>query len=240
MRKPISKRLKSVKSFQSQQIVLSDWVKNWRLDQETVIQNLDKAIKTGDIDTAFHMVRQLQGMTTKRFEALNTVFRIITDPERKLIDGEHIVIHNDSVDCNSRVEEKYNKKSDSIIIPDEKSTDKLKEIHEIDIEEIVKSYKSGTSVKEIAGWNNLGYQKIIKILVTEGVYSSDIYDTIKDLRLRGISEDEIMQKLDIDKKVLNIYTPYKKGIYNLKNPSKNAMNIRRYKERKNLGVDDNI
>lgn len=103
---------------------------------------------------------------------------------------------------------------------------------EIDIKEIVDSFKSGMSVNEIAKWNALNYQKIVKILVTEGVYTSKVYDRIKYLRECGKSEAEISDQMGLTLKAMNMYIPYKKGVYNLKSASKNAEKIRKSRAKK--------
>lgn len=68
-------------------------------------------------------------------------------------------------------------------------------------------------------------------MVTANAYSSEIYDKVKELREAGKSDWEIMDLVDLSRKMLNVYTPYKKGVYKLKNPSKNAMIIRKHREK---------
>lgn len=108
----------------------------------------------------------------------------------------------------------------------------IKNIKEIDIDGIVEAYQSGMMIKEISEFNDIEFHKVVKILVTIGVFSNDTYDRIVEMRECGKNENEIMDALCIKQKTLNMYTPYKKGIYNLQDASKNALKIRRFRDRK--------
>lgn len=108
----------------------------------------------------------------------------------------------------------------------------IKNIKEIDIDGIVEAYQSGMMIKEISEFNDIEFHKVVKILVTIGVFSNDTYDRIVEMRECGKNESEIMDALCIKQKTLNMYTPYKKGIYNLQDASKNALKIRRFRDRK--------
>lgn len=68
---------------------------------------------------------------------------------------------------------------------DRKPNVNIREIDEIDIDEIIRGYKAGMSVKELADLNEIGWQKITKILVTANIYTSETYDKIKELREAG-------------------------------------------------------
>lgn len=102
----------------------------------------------------------------------------------------------------------------------------------LDIAEIVKCYKAQMAIKEIADWYKINTHKVIKILVTAGVYSSKTYDAIKKLREQGISENEISANLNLSRAAMNDYTPYKKGMYNLESPSENAKKLRQWRKAK--------
>ncbi len=56
--------------------------------------------------------------------------------------------------------------------------------------------------------------KAIKILVTEGVYTSEVYDQIKYYREIGKTEKEIADLMGLGKSAMSRYAPYKKGMYN--------------------------
>lgn len=109
---------------------------------------------------------------------------------------------------------------------------KIEKDSKLEVEEIVKSYKTGIPVKEIAKVGEISYNKVIKLLVTEGVYTSDTYDKIKDLRAEGKSEREISDICGLGKSAMWQYTPYTRGIYNSENPTENAIKIREWRARK--------
>lgn len=162
----IGEKLKRINTYETQQKVLSEWVKNWKEDQENVIKRLRDAATHDDHSEIMHMIQQLEGMTEKRFVALNNVMRTISNPERKL----------DKCIKSVTVEEKE----------DHEVKEKTDESSEL-VEEMKKGYNAGISLKEILG-----------------------------------------------RSAMDSYTPYKKGIYGLKNPTENAKNIRKYRnERKN-------
>lgn len=214
--KSIGRRLKNVKSYQGQQKILSDWAENWKNDQSYTLQKLRCAVNQNDHNKIMNLINQLDGMTMKRFTALNNVLSTLTNPDW------HLKENGPLIDCLPV----SNTESPSPIL-DSRPGD-------IDPHEIVRCYDSGMTVKEIAGWNNVAYGKIIKILVTAGVYTSETYDEIKYLREIGKSEEEIMQLMDLNKTALNNYTPYKKGIYKSVTPTKNALNIRNMREKRQL------
>lgn len=102
------------------------------------------------------------------------------------------------------------------------------------VEETIKMYQNGIGVKNIAAMHCISYEKTVKILVTAGVYTSEIYDNIKQLRESGKSDPEVCEIMAITADALNRYTPYKKGLYNSEHPTINALRIRRCREKKNL------
>lgn len=211
--KSIGEKLKRINTYETQQKILSEWVKNWKEDQENVIKRLRDAATHDDHSEIMHMIQQLEGMTEKRFVALNNVMRTISNPERKL----------DKCIKSVTVEEKE----------DHEVKEKTDESSEL-VEEMKKGYNAGISLKEMARISNMSEGKVKKILVTANVYTSEIYDRIKEMRGEGRSDDEIAYFLGLGRSAMDSYTPYKKGIYGLKNPTENAKNIRKYRnERKN-------
>ena len=229
----ISIELKRKKTHLAQQRLLSKWVVNWQNDQLNVIKKIELAARNNDISEVFHMLDQLRGISDKRFSALNNIFNIVTDPERQLIDDRI----NENVEGARDVPKETADIDDIVYTLDRKPNIDIKNL-ELDIDEIVKCYNSGMSLNEISDWNNISVYKLRKILVSIGVFTSDTYDKIKDMRAEGKSDWEIMDRLDISKNALNSYTPYKKGLYNLQNPSENAKKIR--KSRANRKVTNKI
>ena len=74
--------------------------------------------------------------------------------------------------------------------------------------------------------------KVIKLLITGCIYSSDICRRINLLYNSGKTIPEIQKRLNVSRATVQAYLPYKKCIYNAKEHSLNAERIRRYRERK--------
>lgn len=93
-------------------------------------------------------------------------------------------------------------------------------------------YDLKLSYRQIAKELDLSVSKVIKILITGGVYSSDICRKINQLYASGKSILEIQKSLNISRASVQAYLPYKKCVYNAKELSLNAERIRRYRQRK--------
>lgn len=207
---------------------MSEWANNWELDQVNVIRQLRSAASNDNHSEIMHVISKLEGMTTKRFTALKNTLRTVSDPDRILNDirlkdirreGNNIVSSDTKEITNNEETENFNSQENKL------TEEEL-------LTEIVKEYNAGMTIKEMATWNGIGIHKVVKILVTAGVYSSDTYDKIKNMREYGFSDAEISKRLGMKESTLNDYTPYRKGIYNSKNATQNAKNIRKYRENK--------
>lgn len=203
--------LKRLGSYQRQQEALLEWAANWEKDQTDLIYKLRWAAQHDDHGKIMHMIDQLDGMTENRFSALNNVLRMLSDPDRKLKDMRE---YPEESPAPAAVAE-----------PDPPAVTPAVEIAEpkdlpesprtgLDVEEMVKCYNTGMPVKEIAHWNDISVDKTIKILVTEGVYTSEVYDKIKYYREIGKTEKEIADLMGLGKSAMSRYAPYKKGMYN--------------------------
>lgn len=212
--KSLGVKLKNLKTFQAQKRALTNWSESWQTDQNDIIDTLKAAAKNGDIGEVLHMTDQLKGITSKRFEALNNMINLVCDPERVLIDR---IDEIDEPERRPVAHPEYGRK----YVPKVKNADSL------EIDEIVYRYNQGTPINIIADTGKTSVGKIIKILVTEGVYSSDTYDIIKELRMDGINDSEIAKICGLGKSAMDMYTPYKKGVYHSDNPTDNALRIRK-------------
>lgn len=83
-RKPIGRKIESVKTYKGQEIVLTEWIENWQEDQKNTIFKLRLAAHRDDHSEIMHMISQLEGMTEKRFAALKNVAKKVSDPNREL------------------------------------------------------------------------------------------------------------------------------------------------------------
>lgn len=89
---------------------------------------------------------------------------------------------------------------------------------------------------------NLSNLKLRKLLITAGVYDTPQYRAIKELKDKGLSDAEIMERLGISRSTYNSYIPYKRGAYgldwlpdgahDLNNCSLEAKRNRKYRKRK--------
>ena len=93
-------------------------------------------------------------------------------------------------------------------------------------------YDKKNSYRQIARELDLSASKVIKLLITGGVYYSDICWKINKLYVSGKSIPEIQKSLNISRASVQAYLPYKKCVYNAKELSLNAERIRRYRQRK--------
>ena len=96
-------------------------------------------------------------------------------------------------------------------------------------------YEKSYSYRRIALELDLSVSKVIKLLITGGVYDSDICRDINILYNSGKTVAEIQKKLHVSKATVQAYLPYKKGVYNAKECSRNAERIREYRRRKKMG-----
>lgn len=242
-RKSVSQQLKTKKTFQGQKNCLLQWVDAWYRDQTATIEIIYRAMKENRREDAFRCMDQLRTITDKRFSVLQNIINIVSDPSRELTDiyekeepVNNIKSHSSQQqnDLENILPEKQMEEHEAGYTLDRKPNVDISSIQEIDVDEIVKCYNSGMSLTEISQYNDISMQKARKILITAGVYSSETYDKIKELRAEGRSDWEIMDRLDISQKALSSYTPYKKGIYNLsgESASSNALAIRKSRKKR--------
>lgn len=215
--KSMKQRILSIKTYQGQRKMLSSWVEDWEESQNVFMKRLRSALEKSDYAEAMRIIDQMDNATGKRFSALKNIISVICEPGRELIEESDCVsITSDPNDTEKDIRE--NNMYDCIAVTD--------------VEDIVKRYKSGATIREISEYNNMSNGKVIKILVTAGVYESDTYTNIKSLRDKGKSDEEIMSTLRIGRTAMDIYKPYKKGIYKSQTPSVNAMRIRKMRNKR--------
>ena len=88
------------------------------------------------------------------------------------------------------------------------------------------------SIRSIAEEFDITPLKVRKILITAGVFSTDISDEVNDLFSRGKSILDIQRITGLGRASVYSYLPYKKVIYNTSEVSLNAERNRKYRERK--------
>lgn len=88
------------------------------------------------------------------------------------------------------------------------------------------------SVRRLADEFGMTPLKIRKILITAGVFSSDICDQVLELSKSGKSISDIQRITGLSRASVHSYLPYSKVIYNAEEISLNAERIRLYRDRK--------
>ena len=88
------------------------------------------------------------------------------------------------------------------------------------------------SIRSIAEEFDITPLKVRKILITAGVFSTEISDEVNDLFSRGKSILEIQRITGLGRASVYSYLPYKKVIYNTSEVSLNAERLKKYRERK--------
>lgn len=219
--KSISQKLNSTHSYQRQHELLTNWRNTWKSDSEITIRLAEQALKQNNIGESMHYLHQLKSLQDKKFDALQSIINKVCDSKRILKDSPVANEPNDAiVDDIPKPPIRQERTFLAETIP------QVKEQKELDIAEMVKYYNGGMGTKALAEDMGIGQKKVIKILVTAGVYTSELYDQIKTLREKGMPESQIASIMGMSIKALNDYTPYKKGLYGLENASENAMKIR--------------
>lgn len=103
------------------------------------------------------------------------------------------------------------------------------------VAEVVELYTTSekeVSIRQIADEFDMTPLKIRKLLITAGVFSSDICDQVLELSKSGKSILEIQKITGLSRASVHSYLPYNKIVYNAEEMSVNAERIRLYRGRK--------
>ncbi len=93
-------------------------------------------------------------------------------------------------------------------------------------------YGDGISLRALAAEFDMTLLKVRKLLITAGVFSSDISKQVNDLYQSGRSVAEIMKIMSLSRASVHSYLPYKKSIYNMEELSLDAERCRMYRRRR--------
>lgn len=88
------------------------------------------------------------------------------------------------------------------------------------------------SLRDVAAEFDITLLKVRKVLITAGVYSTDISHKVQELKEQGRTIEEIMTITGLSRASVHSYLPYKKGIYNAREVSLDAERSRKYRRRK--------
>ena len=106
------------------------------------------------------------------------------------------------------------------------------------IETVCGMYTPGTSVRSIAKDMEMSPMKVRKILITGGVYSTDLSTEIGELWKDGKTPGEIAVLLNTTVSNVNSYLPYERIIYGMEERSVEADRQQRYRDRKKAGTEE--
>lgn len=102
------------------------------------------------------------------------------------------------------------------------------------LEVVTESYEQNGELKLTAQEFGMSALKIRKLLITAGVYHSEVSDKVNMLYVSGKSSEEIRRITGLGRSSVNGYLPYTKVIYNPKEASLNAERIRLYRRRRKV------
>ncbi len=95
------------------------------------------------------------------------------------------------------------------------------------VDRVTSTYQKNESLKETARIEKLSEQKVRKILITVGSYTTPQIKSVNDLYEKGLTPKEIEVKLGISRAAVNSCLPYDKSIYNRDDPTLNSERIRK-------------
>lgn len=95
---------------------------------------------------------------------------------------------------------------------------------------ILRLYSNGESIKSISKQICVGEQKVRRVLVTEGIYTSDYTAQINKMYYEyHQSIDSIAQHFGVTSVAIQSHLPYIKTMYKSETPSQNALRIRAHR-----------
>lgn len=97
--------------------------------------------------------------------------------------------------------------------------------------EVTNAYEQAGIIRTLAAELNMTTLKLRKLLITAGVFTSDICDEVNALHQQGKKLTEIMEITGLSRASVQSYLPYTKEIYNAADLSLDAEKCRIYRER---------
>lgn len=99
------------------------------------------------------------------------------------------------------------------------------------LQELREIYEESDSLRMLAAEMNITLLKLRKLLITAGIFTSDICAEVNELYQAGKKIPEIMELTGLSRASVHSYLPYTKGIYNVEEISLNAERCRAYRIR---------
>ena len=95
----------------------------------------------------------------------------------------------------------------------------------------LEAFDKTQSVKTTAKEVGCGWQRVLKILSSNGIFVNDVHATILELYANGKTAEERTKQIGYSLKTVQVYIPAKRPYYNV-NPSDNAKRIKHCREKK--------
>lgn len=95
--------------------------------------------------------------------------------------------------------------------------------------QIVDYYNSCGSYHQTATYLEISMDRVIKALFTADITVNETHAKILDLNSKGLSPQEISERLSLSVASVMRYLPRKRPEYNIENASINALRIRKYR-----------
>ena len=102
---------------------------------------------------------------------------------------------------------------------------------------IVSLYKDKKKIRRIAEEMRMDRNVIRRVLISEGLWTSETCEKILKLYNQGYKTEEIAEKLQYEIKTVQAYLPYTKGTYDKEHRSRNAISCQEYRARKSHAVN---
>ena len=99
---------------------------------------------------------------------------------------------------------------------------------------VLDSFESPGTLRQVADEFDFTHLKARKLLITAGVYHTDISDEVNQLKAAGKTVPQIMEITGLSRASVHSYLPYTKTVYNTDELSLNAERIRKYRERQSV------
>jgi hypothetical protein len=99
------------------------------------------------------------------------------------------------------------------------------------IDDIIKTFDKTNSIKETAKTNHCSWNRVVKVLSTNGIVINDIHAIILDLYENGMEVEKIAKQIGYNVKTVESYLPAKRPFYGV-NQSDNAKRIKKCRNRK--------
>ena len=115
--------------------------------------------------------------------------------------------------------------------PKKKPEDNAEKQFDNFLQELSAAYEEADSMRGLAQELNITLLKLRKLLITAGIFTSDICTEINKLYKQRKSVPEIMQITGLSRASVHSYLPYCKGLYNAEELSVNAERCQVYRNR---------